>query len=211
MLIALLAACGTNTTTYNGTQVSEYFPLEGERSAVYTNEDTTITTQLYMEKAQPSTMEDGVEVAEFDWYDYLDDTVGDLKYVVLWSMESGSSVKIHGFAWGTDAITTFDPPLAITDSDDHMLTGDSIESTTQGSDGVSYTVTGTLVEPVPECPTTWISSWTDCIHYNLDDGGAGLPFAGDYTLEVDYGPAWFQLTGDTGEWNLLRYDYASGE
>lgn len=208
MLITLLAACGPPTTSYAGLGMSDYFPLDGARAATYTNEDATVPYKLAMEKLQPTSQMDGREVVVFE---YSEDGADTVFYSVGWSTQSGDAVQIHSYSVGAADPITFDPPLQVTDEDDSMRTGESVTFDTTGSDGTSWSVTSTYVEPVPECPTLYTDKWTDCIHIRIDDGdgddAVGLPFAGDYTLVTGYGPAWMQLTGDPDLWNLTKYEY----
>ena len=208
MILALLVACEPSTTGYSGEQMAEFFPLDGHRSAVYTSEDTTVLTQLAMEKVEPTEIVDDRELVTLE---YSDEETGDLQFSVQWSAVPGDAVYIHGFALGADALVTFDPPVSITDDDDRMRAGDAVETSTTDSAGASYTFKSTFSAAVPECPTIWTDKWTDCIEMVIEDGGAGLPFSGTYTLVTGYGPAYMLLSGDTANWNLTRYEYVAAD
>lgn len=208
MMLALLVACQPSTTGYSGEQMAEFFPLDGHRNAVYTSEDTTVLTQLAMEKVEPTEVRDDRELVTLE---YSDGETGDLDFAVQWSSVAGDAVYIHGFARGADALVAFDPPVAVTDDDDRMRAGDAVTTSTTDSAGASYEITSTFTAAVPECPTIWTDKWTDCIEMQIDDGGALLPFAGTYTLVTGYGPAYMKLSGDTANWNLTRYEYVAAE
>lgn len=213
VVLYVLAACTGSTTTYSGQSMSDFWPLDGSRAATYTNNDGTIPYKLAMEKVEPTHFVDDREIVTLE---YSEDEGDTLLYSVSWSTYVGDAVYVHAYSVGTGAQIEFDPPIPVTDDDDSMRTGDAVTAETTGSDGTSWTITSTYVEPIPECPTLYTDKWTDCIHVRIDDGdgddAVGLPFAGDYTLVTGYGPAYMQLTGDADEWNLTQYTYvAEGE
>ena len=125
-----LAACTGTAPAFRGTQMSDFMPLDGERQAEYINEDSdNVPWKLVVEKVEPTTMSDGVELVTMEWY--RDDT-GEVVGSVIWSSTPGDSVLIHGFAVGSDSPTMFTTPVALTDDDDLMHTGDSVVTETDG-------------------------------------------------------------------------------
>ena len=204
--LALLAACVDNAPKFQGTKMSPFFPMDGERQAEYVNEDVDGTPwQLFVEKIEPVERVDEEDVVTFEWS--RDDTA-EIVGAVKWSSSSGKGIKIHAYAVGVDDFITFDTPVNVTDDDDLMLRGESVTTETNG-----YTFTATLVG-FEDCPVQWGIEWEDCAHITLDDGdgddAAGPIFSGDYWLVQRYGPAWMQLTGFEEKWNLAHYDW-SGE
>lgn len=210
----LLAACtgglvdqgGVNGDLdgFNGVRMSDYFPQDGLRDAEYINDDAAVPFTLLVEKVSPVENVDGVEVVTWEWS--RDDTGARLG-AVKWSSVSGDGIHIHAWADGEGAFTTFDTPVAFTDDDDFMETGDSVATTT---DGLTFSATFVGLE---DCPVAWGMAWEDCAHVRLDDGdgddATGPLFAGDYWLAPSWGPAWMAVTG-YAKWDLAHYDWAAG-
>jgi hypothetical protein len=204
LLLPLLVACDGGTTTYRGTQLSEYFPYDGTRSAEYINEDTeNIGWKLVVDKLEPTSRQGDYELVTFEWSNFDD---GSILGSVIWSSSNGDGIHIHGYSVGTDAPITFDPPIQFGDDDDYMSVGEEVVTETGG-----YTFTATYIGN-EDCPVQWGLDWEGCLHMRLDDGDgddmAGPIFAGDYWLVQRYGPAWMHLTGYTEKWNLARYDWS---
>lgn len=198
-----LVACTGAPPVFRGTQMSEFMPFDGERQAEYINEDAdNVPWKLVVEKVEPTSMQDGVELVTMEWS--RDDT-GEVVGSVIWSSTEGDSVLIHGYAVGAESPTMFDTPIWFTDDDDLMKVGESVTTETNG-----YTFTSTFIE-MTDCPVNWGLEWTGCVHMKLDDGdgddNAGPIFAGEYWLVERYGPAWMLLTGYSDIWNLAHYDW----
>lgn len=201
-ILLLLAACQPAQTGYKGTKISpDYFPLDGVREATYVNEDEAVTWQMSVEKSD--LIEQGPDDEEIITFDYWE-VEGDLLASIKFSARSSDAIKIHAWSEGADGeYTTFDTPLLLTPDDGYMNRGEAVVTETNG-----YTFTSTFVETV-NCPVMWgPQDWT-CVHLTIDDGDgddtAGPFFAGDWWLVTLYGPAWMQLTGDTGKWNLASF------
>lgn len=203
-LLTVLACDGG--TTYNGIGMEDYFPMEGERSATYKNDDDTVPYLLLMEKQSQSTTVGDRDVWTFE---YSDDTTASLVGGVQWSNSSGS-VQIHGWAGADGVYSTFDPAIDVTDDDGRMLTGDAITTTTGG---VTWTSTFVGVE---SCPVEWGLDWEGCVHISLTDGGAAPSaaddpsrpfFVGDYWVIQRYMIAWMHIRGYDANWNLADYVY----
>lgn len=214
MLTLFLLACdGGGTQPYAGLKVSDYFGVDGQRHAVYNNEDTTITWQLNVEKKDQTNLVDGREVVTFEY------TRGDT-FEVLGSIQisvvPGDEVLAHGYSLGATGETlTFDPPVALTADDDAMLMGDEVVTETTDSGGTKWNFTSTLVEQVSECPTTFSKDFAKCAHFFIDDGDGddltGPLFTGDYTLVNAWGPAYMTIPGWETEWTLTRYEHEGEE
>jgi hypothetical protein len=71
---------------------------------------------------------------------------------------------------------------------------------------VTYTSTFDVI--VSECPIQWVDTWTGCPKITLSDGGAEAPLAGEYYAIGGYNVVAMELTGDTGQWQLLYATYA---
>lgn len=207
-LLSLLG-CPGEPPTYKGTHLSpDYFPMDGDRSATYVNQDPEITWAMYVQKVLP--VEEGPDGEEVVTWEYWVEE-GDLLATVKWSAENGDAIKIHGWSEGEGEFTTFDTPVLLTPQDGYMNRGEEVTTETNG-----YTFTSTFVETVT-CPVQWgLDEW-ECVHLELDDGDGddttGPFFAGDWYLVTLYGPAWMRLTGYTADqlWDLAAYDWLEGE
>ena len=210
MLTVLLLACGPQSTTqYAGTKMSDYFAYDGKRRLTYNNEDTTIDWQLIVEKEEQTTIADGREIITFD---YSNGNTGELFGTVQYSSVASDSVFLHGYSSGpTGELITFETPVPLTDDDDAMRTGDTVETDAKDSTGASWHIASTYVEPVPECPSTAQDNFTQCVHMNVDDGDGdpltGPLFTGDFTLVASYGAVYQTISGWATEWELTDIEY----
>lgn len=206
----LFLACTPAETTYAGTSMSEYFPLDGSRIFTFNNEDTEITWQLELSKQLQTAQKDGREVVTFD---YANAETGDLLGTVSWSSVKGDEVLIHGYSLGAEASVTFDPPVMITEIDDAMSPGDVVESSSTDSNGTKWNFTSTFVESYPECPTTYSDDFTKCAHVTISAGEASAEsaplFVGDYVLVATLGPAFITIPGWETQWELTSFSFES--
>lgn len=211
MLLALTLACTSgSTTTYKGTKMDEFFPMEGGRQATYVNEDANVPYQLEMEKVSDFEQVGDRQVWTFEYYD---DQTFSLVAGVKWSVVPGDAVQIHGWSDASGSSTTYDPPVNVTDPSGYMHVGDSVVTETGG---VSFTSTYVGNE---DCPVQWGLDWEDCAHMSISDGGADVSaadaatrpfFVGDYWLVTRYMIAWMHNRGYDQKWNLADYDYDTG-
>lgn len=208
LLLSALVACDGGTTTFRGTQISGYFPYDGQRTAEYVNEaPEEVPWKLVVEKIEPTERVGDLEIVTFEWSKKEGSDITGIVGSVKWSSVDGDGVQIHGYSVGTDAFVTFDPPVQVSDDDDYMKVGESVTTETGG-----YTFTSTFVG-VEDCPVQWGLDWEDCLHFTIDDGdgddNAGPIFAGDYWVVQRYGPAWMHLTGYEAKWNLAHYEWSN--
>ncbi|MBM4393284.1 MAG: hypothetical protein FJ090_19335 [Deltaproteobacteria bacterium] len=212
MIMFLLACTGGGGYAYSGVPMSDYFPLDGERTWVFNNEDTTITWQLRISKQLQTSQKDGREVVTLD-YDNAE--TGELLGTVSWSVVKGDEVLVHDYSLGAEASVAFDPPVAITTTSDTMQVDEEVASDTKDSNGKSWTFTGTYVESYPECPTTYSDDFTKCAHFvvTTEDGGEGTTplFVADMTLVSSLGPAFVTLPGWSTPWELSSFDFSAEE
>ena len=216
---------------YGGYQIYDHFPLDGQRSWEYANNDLSVTDHLEVRMLDTTVEQDGITVHEFQ---HFNDTTGDQILSVQWSSASTSGVQIHGYqtfdtgggggpggggddTGGEDTgsappypadLVSFDPPILFADSE--MAPDESVESSGGGWD---FTSTFESVDP---CPNHWVGDeWETCLRIRIDDGDGddttGAPFAGTYWLVPRYGIAWQQTTGDTDTWVLVRAEWASDD
>lgn len=203
MLTLLLLACSGGAYTTQGTKVSDFFPFDGERNAVYLNDDESVDWELRVEKIDESVVS-GRTVVTMTYSQETDTALTEL-YAVKWSTLDGDSTLIHAYSEAGGAFTEYDPPISVTSGSGWMRVGDAVSTETGG-----YSFTSTFVEVV-DCPVKMGLDWQDCSHFELDDGdgdpNAGPLFAGEYWQVTSYGTAWMLLTGYTDKWNLLDYDW----
>ncbi len=223
ILASLVLACGGGSYQYVGYNMYDVFPLDGQRSWRYANDDISVVYELRVEKVDPPTNLGEWKVYTFEYYD--DDT-DELLMTVDWSSDDRDGVLIHGYATydrGADGTTaggegssvtplpaesvTFDPPLVF--AEDQMAPGDAVQTTTGGR-----TFTSTFVRTEP-CPNYWTEEWDSCLLVELDDGDgdttSGSPVAGSYWLVSRYGVAWMKRTGDPDIWKLRKAEWAPDE
>lgn len=198
LLPVLLLACGGLTETgYEGTKVTpDLFPLAGERWS-YVNHDPAVGWAMTVQKVDPvDTFADGATV----WTLEYAEEAGDVLARVKWSATGGEALRIHAWAPGTDAFTTFDPPIALTPEDGYMKRGATVATETGGT-----TFTSTL-EGTETCTTPWTldGDWT-CARFTLESGDGEPFFVGEYGLVEGYGIAWMRLAGWAEAWELADY------
>lgn len=197
-LSGLVGCSGENPYRSAGFTVSDYFPLDGDRSWRYSAEDETVTTQMSVEKVPQTNTVDATEIVTLEYYDYAEGAAGDLLYTIQWSSDSSDGVQVWGYSdevAGTSV--SYDPPVVF--GRRQMVAGDTYSTET---DGRTFTTTFEVVEP---CPNDWRADW-DCLKMVLDDGdgddAAGPPFAGTWWIASSYGPSRFLTTGLSSEWVL---------
>ncbi len=203
MFTLFLIACGGGTTEFKGTQMESYFPLDGDRQAVYGSDEAANGFDLVVTKLEPAETIDGAEVVTLE---HSEEDAGVVLGAVKWSNSDG--VKIYGYrSDATSDFTMFDTPIVF--AEQFMRKGD--EMVTETND---MTFTSSFVA-VEDCPVLWGPDWKECVHMRLDDGdgddSVGPLFAGDYWLVTRYGPAWMQTTGVAAKWNLKDYQWSGEE
>jgi len=196
-LLAALAACSDGDRyNYQGQQIYDYFPLDGEeRSWSYSQDDDSIDYFLYVEMVGPTRAVDDMKVVPLETTRSIDKA---LVSTTEWSSDSRNGIIIHSFAVGTKPATAFEPPIVFADAE--MAADDTVETVTNAG-----TFTSTFIS-LEDCPNHWVPGtetdpWT-CAHMKLE--GPGLGFEGDYWIAPRYGTALFQRIQDPGKWNLLE-------
>ncbi len=190
----LAVACGGTSYQYKGHNVYDYFPLDGQRSWEYLQNDASIDYVLEVEKLANTSQVGNWQVVPLEYR--IQDPL-EILYTVKWSSDSTDGVLIHAYqAEGEDEVK-FDTPVVF--GDYQMAQGDEVVTETNG-----LTFTGTLVG-VEECPNHWTSDW-ECLHMSLTvEGGDPPPFVGEYWITTGWGTSWFRPEGYDDNWVL---DYA---
>lgn len=195
-ILALFIACNGGAPIYQGHNTYEYFPLEGERSWRYALDvDSTAEYLLEVEKVSSRVVQ-GTEIALLE---YRRSDTADLLFSVEWSSDAGGGILVHSFEVQGGASETFDTPVQFAEF--QMRSGESVTTQTNG-----YTFTATMVG-VENCPNLWVSDVWECLHFQLDDGGAGVPFAGDWWGAGSWGPSRMRIDGWTDTWVLTNAYY----
>lgn len=204
ILLAGLIGC-TNDNPYQtaGFTLGDYFPLDGERTWRYTQDDQSFDWQLSVAKVPQTTTVGSTEIVTLEYYEFANGSTGDLLYDIQWSADSSDGILVWGYS---DEVTgesvSYDPP--VTFGKRQMVPGDSYSTET---DGRTFTTTFNVVE---SCPNDWRADW-DCLSLTVDDGdgddSAGPPFAGDWWIAASYGPSRFIPTGYTDPWVLATASF----
>lgn len=204
MLLLVMMACQQPAQTFDGVKMSDFWPVDGERSYTYQSVDEAIDWQLRVEKKPETTQVEGREVSTFEVSDGAN-VFGSYQQ----STVAGDAVLIHGYSTGaTGEMITFDPPVAITDSSDRMRVNESVTTETDASDGTHYTFTSTYAGQVQSCPNIYTDKWTQCVNMVIDEGDddptTGPIFAGDYVLVTSYWVSTFAIPAPAGEWDATQ-------
>lgn len=210
--LALMGCENRQTLRFDGDDIWEYFPFNGDRTWTYQSTDTSIPYRLIGTTGESELLEDErtrVYLVEYT-YDCLgssspcdvdedDDGTPDIETEVQWTLrissDSASGTRIFGYD-----DTTFDPPIRLASA--KMDLGAELVTESGGT-----TFTSTYVEQVT-CPAPY---WgenppEDCVHFTLDDGGAGTGLAGDYWSIYQFSLTAMQFEGEEGQWQLRDYD-----
>ncbi len=193
-------ACTGPQPGYDGTNMTNYFPIDGARESSFRNDDTSIEWTLAMKTVQPVETIDGRRVVT---YELTNDDTGEVLGAVKWS--ASDDVLIHAWRSGTDEWTEFDTPVVF--AEESMNLDETVETTTNGS-----TFTATRHE-IATCDVVYGDSFDNCIRVTLDDGdgddAAGPIFAGEYWLAGTYGVARMTTTGWSQAWSLSDHEYSA--
>ncbi|MSQ00966.1 MAG: hypothetical protein EXR71_03610 [Myxococcales bacterium] len=215
MLILAMIGCtdgAGGTQQFAGIKMSDYFSFDGSRKSVFNNEDTTaIPWKLLVEKKSVTEVVESREIATVE---YIRLDTGEFLGSVSWSSLSSEAVQVHSYSIGaTGEKLTFDPPVAITDGDDAMRSGDAVETDTTDSGGTSWHFTSTFIESVSECPATAQDDFVKCVRFTIDDGDGealvGPLFTGEFIFVAAWGTVYQTIpTWDT-EWELTDIEYVA--
>lgn len=220
-MIALLALAACNTGdgfSYSGYRMDDFFPFDGSRSWTFTNADASVeNTVVATLGSEPEVPEEGLYIYSVDYAlgcpDGGADTDTDACTAdgpfrisnIGWSSDTSRGVLIHAFADAAGTTTSFDPPLTVAAK--QGVVGDQWTSTTSAGTFVS-----TFAQIGP-CPVLMAVDWEDCIRVHIDDDGdESTPVShalhGDWYAVASFNVIAFQLTGDTGRWELSNTTFA---
>ncbi len=191
---------------YQGYDMPDHFPLDGTKLEwEYASSDTSITTELLVEKVGTAIVDD-VEVVTLEHWLIGEDDTEDLAYTVEWASDSVEGVLIYGYTDHSDGTEVdFSPPIVFAEG--HGIPGDQIVTQTGG-----FTWTATF-ERVEGCETYWVPGWADetCLVVSLDDGDdtpvTNSIIVGEYWLVLRYGSAWLELDAYDALWSLSNHDW----
>lgn len=197
--------------TSAGEDTWKFFPLDGERTWTFQSDDATLPYRLVAHKPKESELI-GDTTARAYIISFTPDCLGtdapcdvdgdgdgvkDLEQQPLftWRMSSDSAkgASFHAF---ND--TAYDPPIRLADADQSET-----DVVTTETGGVTYT--SQIIDKLPCDVPYWRGSPPDgCKLFELDDAGAGTPFAGQYMAIVQFGIVSFQQGGGP-TWQLKEY------
>ena len=178
-------------STDDGYTTYTHFPLDGDRSWTYLNEDVDYLLQVGFSSAAPASSGQSVKT-----FTYQNDSTGEALYSIDWSSNEDDGIHIHGHATVDASPTRYAAPIQVATA--RMQDGTTITSTVDGA-----TVTSTLQGMEP-CPNMWTQDWS-CLVFTIE-GDSSLPFVGTWALAADYGASSFGLDGSDG-WMLLSTNW----
>jgi hypothetical protein len=205
-IMSLLAGCTSpNTIAYLGERMDQYFVFDGDRSWEFISDDTSLPYLMIgdLQEEFVSINEGSTRIYTIR---YKTDCLGAGECddgAFIWSLDlsfdSIYGAQIHGITVGSEPATVFDPAVVLTTP--YINQGDVFETV---SGGVTYTSTFIGFE---QCPVQWNVDWPKCVHFTLDDGGAGTPLAGDYWANVGFNLVAMDMDMDESFWQLLSAKY----
>lgn len=187
-MLWLLLACEADPPQHYGYDVTDHFPLDGERSWDYASDDTSVDHRLDAVLLDTVVERDDVSIHELS---YRNSETGEQLLAVQWSSDTAYGVLIHGYEDASGVVSYDDP---VTFAEPRMDVGESVES-----EGFTSTLVG-----LEGCPNHWNEEWDGCLHMAID---GDAPFAGDYWLVPRYGTAWLQLRDDSDVWVLVKAEW----
>ncbi len=197
---ALVACTSGGTTTYQGHNTYDYFPIDGERTWLYTPDadaaSPDVSYNLFVEKIGSGS----AGTTETATLEYRNNDSGSLLYEIVWSSDAADGVLIHSYNVQGGEAVAFDTPVSFADY--KMVVGDVAETATNG-----MTITSELVG-VETCENYWTDNVWECLHFSVS--GIDAPFAGDWWVAASWGPSRFH-PDDVGQDWVLASGYWSGE
>ena len=193
LVVPMLVACSDGSNTYYaGVPVFDYFALDGVRDWQYVNDGYGWKLDVEVNPAFER-MDGNTRIVTLD---YSQDDPRELLYSVEWSSDSNKGVLIYGYSIEADegGPVTLDPPVVFSKN---RATKGTVETTASG--GTTWTSTFEEIEP---CPNYWVTEDWECLRFQLDDGGLGVPFAGTWWIASDWGASRFQGVDDASPWQL---------
>jgi hypothetical protein len=187
-----------------GTQVWQMFPFDGEREWKYVSTDASLTYKLVANCDGLAERLNGKNVYTVR---YTVECVtasetcvtGERVFTLRWSSDTTDGVFIHAYSLGEDPFIDFDPPLQITYDD--MNFEEVIGTETGGSYWES------TMGQIGECPLRMAVDFGSCGTWTVTSSvGDGYPIAGQWWAVEGAGITAFQLSTDTGVWELAQYD-----
>lgn len=209
-----LSACPDPITiTSSGEDTWKYFPLDGDRTWTYQSDNTSLPYRLVAHKPAENEVVNDLGTRAYTISFNADclgidppcdvDADGDLipdvetTPLFVWKLSSDSSrgAQFHAF---NDEI--FDPAVKLASAD-----MSDTEVVTTESGGTTFSATIISEEPC-DVPYWRGQPPEGCKVFQLDDGGAGSPIAGEYMSIVQFGIVRFRQGTDGDTWSLKAYE-----
>ena len=218
LLAVPLLACSGGSYNYDGQNLSQFFPLDGDRqweyrqcatydsgspvdTEVYSYYDLTGCTDptggvLKVEKFPETVKEGNREKVTLNTSWDLPDGSNQLLHSVVWSSDDSRGIRIYSYQdLQTGEEVVFDSEVVFADY--QMNVGDSKETTTNG---VTFVATFNGVRE--GCLNNWNGEFEECAHMTIEAEGSNAPFLGDWWIGATYGATARQPLGDTDVWVL---------
>ena len=216
-MLFLFLACEPTGTTYKGSSLYTYLPLDGAREWSYSLEMDEATAEGYTGLQEI----DALKVAEENVNSYTkvtieysqDNGVGETGTPLLritWSSDASNGIAIHGYEnlQSGESAVVFDTPVLL--AEPQMLKGTTLESATNSGGTVSSNYIG--IEPCPNKWTAELDEPWNCAYFEISSD-EGLPFDGGWWFATSWGTSLFQI--DNGPlsaeytWSLAKSEWES--
>lgn len=218
LLAAPLVACSGGSYNYDGQNLSQYFPLDGDRQWEYRQcaaADTgdLVDTEVYafydltgcseptggvlkVEKFPETSVDGSTEKVTLNTSWDAPDGTNTLLHSIVWSSDDSRGVRIYSYQdLQTGEETIFDK--AVIFADYQMNVGDTVETSTNG-----VTFRATYVETLGNCPNNWNGGFEECARIKVEAEGSDAPFLGDWWIGATYGTNAVQFAGESDVWVL---------
>lgn len=209
-----VAGCDPPAPTYQGFVMATFFPFDGERWWMYTQEGTEDRLKATLDPVYDETA-DGARVYTVTYTiecpdDAADDCVADPYRIsqIKWSSDDEVGVMIHGVSGEATGEVVFNPPIQLAGK--YGKIDDTVTTETGG-----LTWVGTFQDRV-DCAVPYSAEFDDCVLIHLDDDGDPTtpgthPLHGDYYAIAAWNVVAMQLTDDVDRWQLIDLFFAELE
>ena len=216
-MLFFFLACEPTGSSYKGSSLYNYLPLDGAREWSYSldlDESTAESFTGLQEIDALKITEENVDSYTKVTIEYSQDNgvgeIGTPLMRITWSSDASNGIAIHGYEniQNGEAAVLFEPPILLAES--QMLKGTYLENTSHTGGNITSNYIG--IEP---CPNKWTSDldepW-DCAYFEITSD-EGLPFDGGWWFATSWGASLFQI--DNGPlasehiWSLAKSEWDS--
>ena len=216
-MLFFFLACEPTGTSYKGSSLYTYLPLDGAREWSYSFDLDEETAEAYTGIQEIDALkltEESVDSYTKITIEYSQDNgVGETGTPLLritWSSDASNGIAIHGYEnlQAGEAAVVFDPPVLL--AEPQMLKGSSLDSSSHTGGTITSNYVG--IEP---CPNKWTSDLDEpwnCAYFEISSD-EGFPFDGAWWFATSWGASLFQI--DNGPlasehtWSLSKSEWDS--